>query len=77
MLLPPRFEAAARLLFLADIDISPDANMSTVQLQPDHTHFILVGTRDDKDEPSSNDAEQALLEVCTRRVTHTPHLDKR
>lgn len=43
------------------LDQEPDSNMSTVQLQPDHSHFVLVGTRDDKDDPMEGKSDEERL----------------
>jgi hypothetical protein len=58
-------------------DMSPDENMSTVQLQPEHSHFILVGTRDDKDEGSNGvSAEERLLQARKKSFTFAHQLEE-
>ena len=46
-------------------DVKPDANMATVSLQPNHTHFIFIGVAPGEEDPmvppKDSSPEQALL----------------
>ena len=55
------------------VDVMPDDNYSTVQLQSDHSHFILVGTREDKPEPEDGKSAEELLLTNRKRSFEFSH----
>jgi hypothetical protein len=55
------------------VDQMPDDNFSTVQLQADHTHFILVGTREDKPLPADGKSAEAQLLANRKRSFEFSH----